>query len=69
MTCGNNVLDPGEICDNGSNLGTAGCAIGCKSVTCGWNCPPLGTCTNKCGDGIYLGTDPVIGMVDTVNFE
>src|SRR5262249_1570801 len=38
--CGNNVIDPGEVCDDGNNIDCDGCSADCKRHD------------NICGDGI-----------------
>ncbi|MEZ4247647.1 MAG: kelch repeat-containing protein [Polyangiales bacterium] len=36
VRCGNGILDPGELCDDGNNRGADGCSPGCNSdETCG----------------------------------
>ncbi|MEM9461752.1 MAG: DUF4215 domain-containing protein [Myxococcota bacterium] len=33
--CGNGVVDPGEICDDGNLVGGDGCSVTCQGATCG----------------------------------
>jgi cysteine-rich repeat protein len=47
--CGDNVLDPGEACDDGNRLGGDGCAATCRKL-------------EQCGDGII---DPGAEQCDT----
>lgn len=45
-TCGNGMVDPGEICDDGVNDGTyGGCVEGCSALA------------GRCGDGILHGAE------------
>lgn len=52
--CGNGVVDPGEICDDGTNTGGEGGCIACTSVQeCGDGVPEG---SEACDDGILNGT-------------
>jgi cysteine-rich repeat protein len=43
-TCGNQIVEPGEACDDGNRSGA--CAADCRSVRPGWTCTPAGgSCT------------------------
>ncbi|MDX2092756.1 MAG: DUF4215 domain-containing protein [Kofleriaceae bacterium] len=53
--CGDGVLDPGEVCDDGDAEGGDGCAADCSSIEPGFACGDPGTpCvpTHICGNGI-----------------
>jgi len=52
-SCGNSVLDPGEQCDDGTNLPGSGCA-GCHLEICGNGILDLG---EECDDGNASDTD------------
>jgi fibro-slime domain-containing protein len=52
--CGNGVLDPGELCDDGNTTAGDGCTPICQ-IENGWSCPTAGqacTRTQICGDGM-----------------
>ena len=54
MLCGNGMLDPGEQCDDGHDVGGQGCTPLCQ-IEQGWSCPTPGQpCvhTEVCGDGV-----------------
>ena len=52
--CGNGVLDPGEVCDDGMNMGGEGGCLTCTSIQeCGDGMPEG---TESCDDGILNGT-------------
>lgn len=48
-TCGNNVIESGEECDDGNQLNGDGCTFDCKSQTCGNNIVELPY--EMCDDG------------------
>src|SRR5450432_2064000 len=76
--CGNNVIDPGEACDDGNNADGDGCSADCMSdETCGNDILDLG---ETCDDGNRRGGDGCSadclsdetcgnGVVDLVNGE
>src|SRR5215203_5061464 len=47
--CGNNILDPGEICDDGNNQNGDGCDPGCLIEACGNSVTELG---EECDTGL-----------------
>lgn len=50
--CGNEVLDPGEECEDGNREAGDGCSSGC-TVEHGWDCTGTPSyCTTTCGDGV-----------------
>ncbi len=50
-TCGNRVVDPGEVCDDGNNLANDGCGPACLSnETCGNGVADFGV-GEQCDDG------------------
>jgi cysteine-rich repeat protein len=49
-TCGNGVVDPGEQCDDGTNLPPSCCNSGCQFVAEGTSCGPT-SCTAHTCDG------------------
>jgi fibro-slime domain-containing protein len=52
-TCGDNVLDPGEACDDGNSDWGDGCTPSCSvEPLCGGS-----GCTSTCGDGLVLGNE------------
>ena len=57
-TCGNSVLNAGETCDDGNQLGGDGCEADC-STEHGWSCPTAGVpCVPAmCGDGIKVSAE------------
>jgi fibro-slime domain-containing protein len=53
--CGDGILDPGEVCDDGTSGGGDGCAADCMSVEPGFACgDPATPCvpTHVCGNGL-----------------
>src|SRR5689334_10900780 len=55
--CGNNNLDPGEICDDGNRTGGDGCSADCTSdETCG-NLIPDVAAGEECDDGNGIDGD------------
>jgi cysteine-rich repeat protein len=56
-TCGNNVLEAGEQCDDGNTMSGDGCSATC-TVESGWSCSGQpSVCAPVCGDGITVGTE------------
>jgi len=58
-TCGNGMLDPGEVCDDHNSAGGDGCSKICQVET-GWICQNVGQpCTRnaKCGDGVVTSPE------------
>ena len=54
-TCGNGIIEDGEICDDGNAVAGDGCSDTCR-VEHGWTCPTVGKpCYPICGDGIVVG--------------
>ncbi|HSY39340.1 MAG TPA: DUF4215 domain-containing protein [Polyangia bacterium] len=52
--CGNEVLDPGEACDDGNEVAGDGCTGLCQ-IERGWTCPVPGQPCERvitCGDGV-----------------
>ncbi|MDD9936751.1 MAG: DUF4215 domain-containing protein [Myxococcales bacterium] len=58
--CGDRVLDPGEVCDDGNADGGDGCAANCQRLEAGWACSQealaQSLCT-LCGDGVIEGVE------------
>ena len=50
-TCGNGVVDPGEQCDNGSNLPESCCDPLCRLVASGTSCGPANCIATHACDG------------------
>ena len=58
--CGDKVVDPGEVCDDGNVSGGDGCSFDCKTVEANYVCPTPGApcvSTMVCGDGKITGTE------------
>ncbi|MFW5738816.1 MAG: DUF4215 domain-containing protein, partial [Myxococcota bacterium] len=58
--CGDGVLNPGEVCDDGNGESGDGCAANCDAVENGFACPTPGEAcvsTVVCGDGKVTGTE------------
>lgn len=63
--CGDGILDPGEVCDDGNNIGGDGCAADCLSdETCGngildpgEECDGENWCSPSCTNDRVLGID------------
>lgn len=58
--CGDKIIDPGELCDDGNNVGGDGCALDCKSIEPNFACTTPGdpcVSTMVCGDGHVTGTE------------
>lgn len=53
--CGNGVVDPGELCDDGNNISDDGCVAGCVPAECGDGFIYVGVET--CDDGNLSDTD------------
>ena len=59
--CGNSVLDPGEICDDGDATDGDGCSATCQVETC-WLCAGLpSVCTPDNGASCSTGDSCVVG--------
>jgi len=58
VSCGNNMHDGGEECDDGNKDGRDGCTAGCQ-VELDWTCPEVGPCTNNavCGNGTLSSSE------------
>ena len=59
ITCGNGVIDPGEICDDGNTTTGDGCSAKCQTEI-GWNCPVVGMAcmrSSYCGDGFVTAPE------------
>lgn len=60
--CGDGMMKPGEICDDGNLLDNKGCKPDCSGNLPGWNClggsltTPV-TCIGICADGYIKGTE------------
>jgi fibro-slime domain-containing protein len=57
--CGNSILDPGETCDDGNDMGGDGCSSLC-TVETDYVCPVVGqlcVSTVRCGDGRISGNE------------
>ena len=53
--CGNGVIDPGEVCDDGNTIGGDGCSADCTSdETCGNGVIDIG---EQCDDGNTIACD------------
>ncbi|MCP4599393.1 MAG: DUF4215 domain-containing protein [Proteobacteria bacterium] len=58
--CGNGVIEPGEVCDDGNGLPGDGCSAGCDAIEEGFAClAPDESCVSSvvCGDGLVRGTE------------
>lgn len=58
--CGNGVLDPGELCDDGNSRSGDGCSASCRVVEPDFSCEKPGSpCVYqvKCGDGVLGGDE------------
>jgi cysteine-rich repeat protein len=50
--CGDGVIDPGEVCDDGGAVGGDGCRPDCR-IEDGWRCAgEPSRCITNCGDGV-----------------
>jgi cysteine-rich repeat protein len=51
--CGDAIVDPGELCDDGNVSGGDGCAANCSSIEAGYTCVAQGGVCRAilCGDG------------------
>ncbi len=55
LMCGNGVVDPGEVCDDGNTEGDDSCLSGCSWATCGDGFQRRGV--EDCDDGNVAGGD------------
>jgi len=60
--CGNGVLKPPEVCDDGIKNDGIGCSIDCLSILPKWVCSggnssQADTCHPKYGDGFIIGSE------------
>jgi len=58
--CGNGILETGEVCDDGNQVGGDGCVETCTAVEKDFTCPRPGEAcisTVTCGDGIVNGAE------------
>jgi fibro-slime domain-containing protein len=58
--CGDGVLDPGELCDDGNTVTGDGCISTCQQLEADFVCPTPGSpcvSTVKCGDGKIGGEE------------
>lgn len=58
--CGDGVLDPGEVCDDGNGESGDGCTGTCDAIEVGFACPlPGQSCLSIqiCGDSKIIGTE------------
>jgi fibro-slime domain-containing protein len=58
--CGDGIIEPGEICDDGNNMSGDGCSADCKTIEQDYACPTPGqpcVSTVVCGDGKVTGTE------------
>ena len=53
FTCGDGVVNPGEVCDQGQYQGSPGCSADCETQDPGYNCVPGQPCVAAatCGNG------------------
>lgn len=57
VNCGDGVLDSGEECDDGNQVGADGCSPDCKIIN-GWYCNgEPSQCVTQCGDNITAGSE------------
>jgi cysteine-rich repeat protein len=57
-TCGDAVVDAGEVCDDGNSVNGDGCNGACAQEP-GFTCAGSPTvCAPICGDGLVVGTEP-----------
>ncbi|HWP65553.1 MAG TPA: DUF4215 domain-containing protein [Candidatus Limnocylindria bacterium] len=59
-TCGNNILEPGEECDDGNDVDCDGCTPSCLEEACGngrIDCRPGLGVDESCDDGNTIGCD------------
>ena len=60
-TCGNNIIESGEDCDDGDTSNGDGCNSSCGFET-GWNCVgEPSVCSETCGDGLVVGGEECDG--------
>jgi len=57
--CGNNILDPGEQCDDGNNVNGDGCTINCIREYCGDRV--VNNVNEQCDDGNNINNDGCSG--------
>ncbi|MEM9459998.1 MAG: DUF4215 domain-containing protein [Myxococcota bacterium] len=50
--CGDGVMEGAESCDDGNAIPLDGCDARCQQEP---QCPPVGSCSSECGDGLVLG--------------
>ena len=62
QTCGDNLHEAWEVCDDGNNLSGDGCAAGCMAVEPPYQCLLVGPCYLNCGNGIFEGVDNSVGQ-------
>jgi fibro-slime domain-containing protein len=58
--CGDGLLDPGEVCDDGNTVAGDGCISTCQQLEADFVCPTPGSAcvsTVKCGDGKIGGEE------------
>ena len=55
-SCGNGIVESGELCDDGNQESDDGCAADCSSKDPGYTCPPAGGACTKTTDP----TDPPV---------
>ncbi|MDH5676048.1 MAG: DUF4215 domain-containing protein [Myxococcales bacterium] len=58
--CGDGVIEPGEVCDDGNSAGGDGCSAGCDAVEANFACVAPGRAcesTVSCGDGRVSGAE------------
>jgi fibro-slime domain-containing protein len=58
-SCGNWIIDPGEVCDDGNAVSGDGCVGTCTAIELDFACPPRSPCVSlvKCGDGAIAGKE------------
>jgi cysteine-rich repeat protein len=50
--CGNGIVDPGEVCDDGNDVEGDGCNFDCSIVEPGFICPIPGVPCSQCGNEV-----------------
>ena len=56
-SCGDDVVDSGEVCDDGNNDDGDGCSALCTQE-CGYTCSGApSVCATTCGDGVVTGSE------------